>query len=91
LEQDSRIRLIQFDPILLSGVAMRSVSRDTLKRILEEFPTVAWGEAELNELVAPSYGVITGFQHLLTEVKELADFDLGDTPMAGALHRPSGR
>jgi hypothetical protein len=66
---------------------MRSVSRETLKRIIEEFPTVAWSESELDELVSPSLGVITGFQELVNSIEALTQTDLGHTPMVGALRR----
>ena len=66
---------------------MRSVSRETIRRILEEFPTVSWGEREIDELVAPSFGVITGFQQLLADVEALAKIDLGETPLAGPIRR----
>jgi hypothetical protein len=69
---------------------MRSVSRETLKRIIEEFPTVAWSESELDELVSPSFGVITGFQELVNNIAALTQADLGHTPMAGPLRRVTG-
>jgi hypothetical protein len=69
---------------------MRSVRRETLRRMLQEFPTVSWGENELNELVAPSLGVITGFQQLLRNVEALARTDLAETPLAGSLRGPNG-
>jgi hypothetical protein len=67
---------------------VRSLRKDTLKRIMEEFPTVSWGAGELDELVAPSFGVITGFQQLLSNIEALEAVDLGETPMAGSL-RPA--
>jgi hypothetical protein len=69
---------------------MRSVSRETLKRIIEEFPTVAWSDSELDELVSPSFGVITGFQELVNNIAALTQTDLGHTPMAGSLCRVTG-
>jgi len=64
---------------------MQPVSRDTLKRIMQQFPTVAWSDGELDELVSPSFGVITGFQQLLDNIETLMRTDLGDLPMAGSL------
>ncbi len=69
---------------------MQPVSRGTLKRIMQEFPTVAWSDGELDELVSPSFGVITGFQQLLDNIDALMRIDLGDLPMAGSLRRGAG-
>jgi len=69
---------------------MQPVSRDTLKRIMHQFPTVAWSDGELDELVSPSFGVITGFQQLLDNIETLMRTDLGDLPMAGSLRRGAG-
>ena len=69
---------------------MQPVSRDTLRRIMQEFPTVAWSDGELDELVSPSFGVITGFQQLLDNIDALMRTDLGDLPMAGSLRRRAG-
>ena len=41
--------------------------------------------AELDELAAPRFGIITGFQSLLTELEALRRLDLGETPPAGPL------
>jgi hypothetical protein len=69
---------------------MQPVSRDTLKRIMQQFPTVAWSDGELDELVSPSFGVITGFQQLLENIDTLMQANLGDLPMAGTLRRGAG-
>ena len=69
---------------------MQRLTRDTLKRIMQEFPTVAWGEGELGELVSPSFGVITGFQQLLDNIAVLMRADLAELPMAGPLRRSTG-
>jgi len=69
---------------------MQPVSRDTLKRIMQQFPTVAWSDGELDELVSPSFGVITGFQQLLDNIETLMRTDLGDLPKAGSLRRGAG-
>ncbi len=70
---------------------MAPVTRDTLKRIMQQFPTVAWRESELDELVSPTFGVITGFQQLLDNVEALMRTDLADLPMAGPLRRDPGK
>jgi hypothetical protein len=69
---------------------MTPVTRDTLKRIMQEFPTVAWHDRELDELVSPTFGVITGFQQLLDNIDALMRTDLADLPMAGPLRRGTG-
>ncbi len=66
---------------------MKAVSKETLKRVNEEFPTLSWADEELEELVAPRYGLITGFQELLQEIEKLRTLDLGETGPAGAVHR----
>jgi len=69
---------------------MQRLTRDTLKRIMQEFPTVGWRESELDELVSPTFGVITGFQQLLDNIDALMRADLADLPMAGPLRRGTG-
>ena len=41
-----------------------------------------WSDAELNELIDPKMGIITGFQNLLEELEVLRKTDLGTTPPA---------
>jgi hypothetical protein len=43
-----------------------------------------WSEDEIDELVAPRMGVITGFQELLDQIERLRAVDLGSTPPATA-------
>ncbi len=57
---------------------MKKASRDTLLQINEAFPSVRWGEQELEELAAPRQGVITGFQQILEEIEALQRTDLED-------------
>lgn len=64
---------------------MKPVSTDTLERIAGEFPTYDWTEAELKELVAPQYGIISGFQDMLEDIRQLLKIDLEDTGPAGNL------
>ena len=54
-----------------------------------EFPRSA-GERKLDELVAPSFGVITGFQHLLADVEALAR-RLGECMAGPFAARSTGR
>ncbi len=64
---------------------MKPLTRDTLARMVEQLAAHPWGEAELDELVAPRFGIITGFQGLLTELEALRRLDLGEIPPAGPL------
>ena len=54
----------------------RRVTRETLDRILRELPTLPWTEPEIEELVAPRFGAITGFQAYLAELERLGRIDL---------------
>jgi hypothetical protein len=42
----------------------------------------SWSEEEINELVEPQLGMITGLQDLLNELEQLRRIDLGTTPPA---------
>jgi len=64
---------------------MRRVTRDSLRRMVEELPSVDWPDAELDGLVAPQFGVITGFPEFLIEVEVLCRLDLGATGLPGRL------
>lgn len=69
---------------------MGAVSMDTLRRILEQLPTAPWDDEDLEELVAPKRGVITGFEQVIADVRALQAVDLGTLGLAGAV-RPQGR
>ena len=62
---------------------MEPLAKDTLASVVEELAAHPWSEAELDELVAPRFGIITGFQGLLHELETLRHLDLGETPPAG--------
>lgn len=64
---------------------MRRIARDTLRRMVEELPSVAWPDGELEGLVASRHGVITGFPEFLTEVEALCRIDLGSIGLPGRL------
>lgn len=64
---------------------MKPVTKDTLAGMVDELAAHLWTEAELDELVAPRFGIITGFQGLLTELEALRQLNLGETPPAGPL------
>ncbi|HWA43953.1 MAG TPA: hypothetical protein VHA10_12130 [Hypericibacter adhaerens] len=66
---------------------MRRVTMETLRRMAEELPGLPWPDAELEGLVAPRFGVITGFPEFLAEVEALDRIDLG----AAGLPAPPGR
>ena len=51
----------------------------------EELPSFQWSQGELEELVAPRYGIITGFQSILEDIRHLQEFDLEDIGPAGNL------
>jgi hypothetical protein len=64
---------------------MRRVTRDSLRRMVEELPSVDWPDRELEGLVAPQFGVITGFPEFLAEIDAVCHIDLGTIGLPGAL------
>jgi hypothetical protein len=66
------------------------LSPKTLQLIKAEFPIHDWSEEELNELVSQKYGVITGFNEILNDIRELAEQDLDDIEPAGNLETDEG-
>jgi len=54
------------------------LSKMTLKRLLSEFPTHLWSDQEIEEIISPQYGLITGFEAMLTDVDKLIAIDLND-------------
>lgn len=50
---------------------MANPTRETLARFLEEMDGHAWEPAEIEELVAPKHGIITGFTELLGELRKI--------------------
>ena len=71
---------------------MSPLERSTLLQICGQMAAHPWGEAELDELVEPRLGIITGFQDLLDELELLRRVDLGDLPPAQGLQGlPDGR
>lgn len=67
-----------------------ALSRKTLQQIKTEFPIHNWSEEELNELVSPKYGVITGFEEILKDIRDLAGQDLDDIEPAGNIETDEG-
>jgi len=43
---------------------------------MDQFPSYEELRGEIEELVAPRYGVISGFQEILEEIKVLQEIDL---------------
>lgn len=61
---------------------MKTLQLDTLKSIRDQLASFQWRERELNELVDPKLGIITGFQNLLSQLESLRQVDLGAIPPA---------
>ena len=70
---------------------MRRITKETLERLTAELPVTAAFEADIEELVAPRLGIITGFQELLDRIAALVATDLDDVPPAGAIRGPRPR
>ncbi|ANT54863.1 hypothetical protein [Mesorhizobium amorphae] len=61
---------------------MQRLKKATLTGICAQMASHGWSEEEINELVDPRLGLITGFQDLLNELEQLRKIDLGTTPPA---------
>lgn len=61
---------------------MEKLTKLTLTGICSQMASHDFDEAEINELVDPQLGIITGFQDLLDELEVLRKIDLGTTPPA---------
>lgn len=61
---------------------MKKLTKDTLTGICTQMASHDWTDAEINELVDPQLGIITGFQDLLNELDVLRKIDLETTPPA---------
>ena len=61
------------------------LTKATLQRMQTELPTHEWSDNELEELVAPKYGIITGFQKIIEDVQKLIAMDLKEIEPAGNL------
>jgi len=62
---------------------MQKLDRKTLLGIRDQLGSYAWEDAEIDELVDPKLGIITGFQELLDQLEQLRKVDLEATPPAG--------
>ncbi|WP_120499138.1 hypothetical protein [Roseovarius sp. EL26] len=61
---------------------MKPLTKQTLTNVCAQMASHTWTEEELDELVEPKLGIITGFQELLDELETLRQIDLGTTPPA---------
>lgn len=63
---------------------MKTLRKETLQQINDEFPTFSWESSELEELVDPKLGVITAFSEILEQIETIMALDLGETGLASA-------
>jgi hypothetical protein len=61
---------------------MQRLDKKTLLGIRDQLGSYAWNDTEIEELVDPKLGIITGFQELLDQLECLRKIDLGSTPPA---------
>jgi hypothetical protein len=66
---------------------MKKLKRETLAGLTEQMAAHAWRDREIDELVDPKLGIITGFQALLEQLDELRRADLGFTAPAQGVQR----
>ena len=69
-------------------IAMKRPTKELLAQMQATFPAFEWSDAELDDLVRPGYGLITGFPELLIEIERLCERDLEVLSPAGALPAP---
>jgi len=62
---------------------MQKLDKETLLGIRDQLGSYAWDDSEIEELVDPKLGIITGFQELLDQLECLRKIDLESTPPAG--------
>ena len=66
---------------------MKKLDRQTLLGIRDQLASYAWEDSEIDELVDPKLGIITGFQELLEQLEGLRKIDLGSMPPAGDISK----
>ncbi len=66
---------------------MKPLTMKTLIGMRDQLGGHAWRDAELEELVNPRLGVISGMQSLLEQLDELRRIDLEAVPPAAGLER----
>jgi len=67
---------------------MQKLDRQTLLGIRDQLGGYAWDDSEIDELVDPKLGIITGFQDLLDQLEQLRRIDLDAIPPAGDIAAP---
>ena len=67
---------------------MNSLEQETLLRMRNQLGGHAWRDSEIEELVEPKLGIITGFQQLLEQLEALRAIDLDALPPAGRIDKP---
>lgn len=68
---------------------MKPVTKATLLQVSKELACHPCTEREIDELVTPSMGIISGFQDLLLELEKVRSIALGDTPPASQVQQPA--
>lgn len=64
---------------------MNRLRKQTLVSMLSEMASHQWSDTELDELVDPKLGIITGFQDVLDELESLRQLDLDGIPPASSI------
>jgi len=67
---------------------MKKLRKQTLIGMRDQLGGHPWTDAEIDELVAPKLGIITGLGELLEQLEALRAIDLEDIPPAGDIPRP---
>ena len=60
----------------------KGIELEIIRSVQETFSTYNFKNNDLNELVNPNLGVITGFNDLMYQLESLRLIDLGQTPPA---------
>ena len=60
----------------------KAIRLETIQSFQEVYSTYMFKNNDLNELVNPNLGVITGFNDLMDQLESLRLIDLGQTPPA---------
>lgn len=66
---------------------MSKPDTETLARMQRDFGGHPWGAAELEELVEPRRGIITGFEALLRDLEAIRQRDLPPLPATVVLSK----
>ena len=60
----------------------KAIKLEIIQSVQETFSTYKFKNNDLNELINPNLGVITGFNDLMYQLESLRLIDLGQTPPA---------